>query len=336
MKRSLTILLFAFGVAGCDSTSTLTTLQVVNEVAWLPDQSGMLAIIQRQTQDATTGTTSTTGGLFRVGADGTIGSQISMPDQQMLQSSYPNVIFISKNGRYAITQVGINIYRVDLQSNTATNIISNQNLLGVSPGMKYLICTETPPIGESGTRFAFVYDISSSPIREVCQPTLNGVFDSRALWLDDASFAFSARDSLRHYEVRIYDTLGTVKSTIPEALVAYHQSGYAPQANALFVYDDSGSIDRVDLATGMRTAAVVHDTVQAMDVTTSANLIAYISGGTQNPYTLYALNPQTGNRNAVASSALAVVLSPNGDRAAYLRNSGGYPFDIQVVPIAVP
>ncbi len=344
MKRPLFYFSLAFsvavGLAGCDSTLSVTTMQVVNEVAWLPDESGMVAIVQQQTQDATTGATTLTGGLYRIGADGSIGTQINTQDKQIIANRYPPIICVSKDGRTAIAQVGINIYRVDLTTNTATIIVANQNLLGVSPGMKYLISTETPPNGfgtsQGGPRLCFVYNLSVNPPREVSEPTLNGVFDSRALWLDDATFAFSGVDSLRHWQVRIYDTTGTVRQIIPEALMAYHQSAYARQANALFVYNDSFGIDRVDLTTGVRTTAIVHDSVQSMDVSASGNLIAYCSGGTVGPYTLYALNPLTGKTNAIATDAMVVVMSPNGDRVAYLRNSGGYPVDIHVLPISLP
>src|ERR1035437_2233119 len=166
MKRAFPpLLLLALGLAGCSSTLSVTTSQSVSEVVWLPDESGMLAIVQQQTQDATTGATTATGGLYRIGADGSIGNQIAMPDQQIIYNHYPNVIFVSKDGRTAITQVGLNIYRVDLTTNTATNIIADQNLLGVSPGGKYLISTETAPIGDAGPRLCFVFDVSGNTPR---------------------------------------------------------------------------------------------------------------------------------------------------------------------------
>lgn len=322
-------------LAGCVTTNTNLTLQYIYEVAWLPDESGMLTVLAQQTTSAVDGSTLITGGLFHVATDGTVGDQINMADQQILSNHYPPVIGISKDSRSAIVQVGNNIYRVDLHENTSSVIISQQNLLGVSASLKYVLTT-TSPAYNTGFFYktGFVYDITQNPPRLVNRFTMNGVIDSRAIWLGDSVFAYMGQDSTFRWLFRIYDTTGRVVRTITHAVTPFHASAYAPLANALFVRNDSSGIDRINLTDGSR-SLVVPDTIESFDVNSSGSLVVFALGGAA-AYSLYAFNTANGHSANLASDAFTTALSPSSNRVAYIQNQGGVPAAIKVVSVSVP
>jgi hypothetical protein len=167
---------------------------------------------------------------------------------------------------------------------------------------------------------------------------MNGLYGVRAQWIGDSLFAIWGIDSTLHHETQIYDTTGRILRTILTSVVANQKSGYAPDSNALFLFNRATQgIDRVDATTLTATSVLSNDTVESMDVTSSGNLLAYSSGGSLAPFGLFALNPATGSRQNIASSAYEVALSPLGNMVAYSTVNGGLRgVDVRVVPIAIP
>src|ERR1041385_1926717 len=109
MKRSIFSLLvisFVLALRGCDSAPNVITQQSIYELEWRPDGSRLLAVIIKASTDYTTGSQSTQAGLYRVSANGTIGSAFNIPDKS-IPTGYPTVIGISKDGRTAVTQLGL-------------------------------------------------------------------------------------------------------------------------------------------------------------------------------------------------------------------------------------
>ena len=323
MKRSLLsvlLVLFASSLTfiGCDSTPNVTTQQFVNELEWMPDGSGLLAVIMKVSSDITTGGTTYQAGLYRVSTNGTIGDAFNIPDKSLPQG-YPTVIGISKDGRTAITELGTTVYRIDLSGNSAKAMIRSEYLMGVSQSLKYVLVTETD--ASLNTRFASIYDVSGASARRVKDFTMNGLYGARAQWIGDSLFAIWGIDSTLHNETQVYDTTGRILRTIQTSVVANQKSGYAPDSNALFLFNRATQgIDRVDVTTLAVSSVLSNDTVESMDVTPSGNLIAYASGGSIAPFGLFALNPATGTRQNIASSAYEVALSPFGNSGSYCRS----------------
>lgn len=336
MKRSFLLILLVplFIGFGCDSSSTIGTQQAIYEMQWLPDGSGLLAVVNTKSTDLTTGGYSFDAGLYSVHGDGSLGDRFNTADHGV-PLGYPTIIAISQDGRRAITELGTTVYRVDIATGGVITILKNEYLMGVSASLKYALVTETS--ASLNTRFASIYDISIIPARRVKDFTMNGVKGVRALWIGDTAFAVWGNDSSYRDETQIFDTTGKVVRTFSGVVVADLKSAYAPQAGALFLYNLSYGIDRVDLASGAKTTVLANDSIEFMDVTSSGNLIAYSSGSGSNPFGLFALNPATGNRKNIGSNAYEVALAPAGDKVAYSTVENGNPgVNIHVLPISIP
>jgi WD40 repeat protein len=339
MKRSILPLLLVFwsavALSGCDSSPNVLTQQEINELQWMPDGSGLLAVILQISQDVTTGNQIAQAQLFRVSASGTIGSAFNIPDKS-LPYGYPTIIAISKDNRTAITQLGTTVYRVDLNANTALAMVKTQYLMGASQSLKYALVTQTD--AAQRTRFASIYDVSGSTARKVKDFTMNGVYGTRAIWLGDSIFCIWGFDSVGYSQTQFYDTTGRVVHTLQTSVPPNNLAAFASDANALFLWNSaSQGIDRYDLSTGATKTILSNDSVETMDVTPSGNLVAYSSGGSVVPFALYALNPINGNRANIGSSAYEVALSPLGDKVAYSTvESGLKAVNIRVVPISIP
>jgi hypothetical protein len=325
------LLIAAAVLTGCDTQPT-DLAQSVAEVTWRPNESGMLALVDQTTQSAIDLSTTTTYSLYNVGADGGIGQPVNAPQQA--GNGYPPILYLSKDGNTAITQLGTDIYRIDLPGNIATDIIQNTNLLMVSPDFKYLLSTENSTGYPS--KLCTIYDISVNPIRRVQQFTAVGVTNGRGLWLENGLFALTHNDTIG-FHVNVYDTTGTTVSQIPNAEAAFHASAFSPLSHDLFVRTNNEGIDKINLQTGVRTSVITQDSVGSMDASANGALIVYSSNSFARSFNLYEVNvADTSKKAEIGQNAIAVVIAPNADRAAVIHYVDTYNSDINTVSVSVP
>ena len=320
--------------AGCSSTSPTDLAQVVEEVTWKPNESGMLALAEKTTQSAIDYSTYETFSIYNVGADGGIGQPLNTPQPQ-ITNYFPPTLYLSKDGNTAIAQLGNDIYRIDLPGNSSTDIIQVANLLAVSPDFKYLLSTDMAAGALS--KLCTIYDISANPIRRVLQFTAVGVTAGRGLWLENGLFALTHYDTSGYSHINIYDTTGTTVLQIPNAEAAFHASAFSPLSHDLFVRTNTEGIDKINLQTKVRTGVITQDSVGSMDASADGTLLAYSSNSLARSYNLYEVNvADTSKKVEIGQNAIAVVIAPNADRAAVIHYVDAYNSDIKTVGISVP
>ena len=332
-------------IAGCSTTTNTSVSQQVYEIAWLPDESGMLAYIDKVSISSLDGSSIEGQNLYHVGADGTVGNSINPADAAPNPYGYPPVIAVSSDGQTAITSFSTDIYRVDLAGGNVNDIIRVQgestNLLGVSPGMKFAATTVSA--ANNTSKLLALYDLTTSPIRlHLPEQTVAGAVGNRVLWIDGSHFAITIFDSLGadqtpYNHVTIFDTSGAVAQVIPNASVPLHASAYASKSGDLFVLNHALGIDRIHLATDSLTHIIANDTVESMDVSSDGTLLVYSSGESTQQYQGIEVNVANGHTVNLASSMVAPIISPNADRVAFIHQlSGGTSSDIQVVAMLPP
>jgi hypothetical protein len=327
-------------LAGCSSTTNTTASQSVYEIAWLPDESGMLAYIDKVSISSLDGSAIEGQNLYHVSSDGTIGNSINPADANPNQYGYPPVISVSPDGHTAITGFGTDIYRVDLSGGNVTDIIQNANLLGVSPDMKFAATTVSS--ANNTAKLLALYDLSTSPIRlHLPKQTVAGAASNRILWIDGSHFAITIFDSVGsdpnpYNHVTIFDTNGGITHVIPNAQVSLHASAYASKSGDLFVLNHALGIDRIHLATDSLTHIITNDSVESMDVSSDGSLLVYSSGASTQSYSAFAVNVGNGHTQNIGSSVITPILSPNADRVAFIHQLSGNSSDIQVVTATLP
>jgi hypothetical protein len=246
------------------------------------------------------------------------------------------VLFVSKDGSTAYTQLGAHIYRFNLLDNSGVPVIQNANILGVSPDGKYLISTDAP-FGDK-TPLYTIYDVSANPIRFVNHFTPINIWGNRALWIDGGKFALTHEDSLGYTHVSIWDTTNTLVNTLSDADASEATGSYSPGSQALFVRNRAAGIDRIIQPTQsnfIRSSVLSQDSSESMDASADGKLLAYCSAKYSQTYALFAINVQNGHTASLGGSALALFLSPNGDRVAYTHADGAN-ITIQVAGISLP
>ncbi len=327
--------------AGCSSTTNSVVSQMVDEIAWLPNESGLLATMEKTTISSLDGSTIYGENLYNVGTDGSIGNSINPVDYAPNSTTgYTSLLFVSPDGHTAYTPFGTDIYRVDLPSGNLTDLFSNTNLLGVSPDAKYVLTTVTS--AQYSTRILLAYNVlPAQPVR-LPEQTALGVVSTRALWIDGGHFALTTYDStgsdnVPWDHVTIYDTSGHITQIIPNASVQLHASAYSPKSGDLFVETHALGIDKFNLKTDTRTSVITNDSVESMDASSDGTLLVYCSGESTQQYQGYAVNVANGHKTAIASGMIAPFISPNADRVAFIHQlSGGSNSDIQVIPVSLP
>jgi hypothetical protein len=326
------LLLLSVVFAGCGSTAPTNLAQAVGEVAWRPNESGMISLIEKTTESQYDYSTYETFSVYSIGPDGSIGQPYNTPQSQT-SNGYAPTLYISNDGNSAIVELGSDIYRIDLAGNSAKNIIQNSNLLAVSPDFKYVLSTDDAY--GSATKLCKLYDISSSTPRLASQFNAVGVTDARALWLENGTFALTHYDT-NFYHVSIYDTAGTIVRTIPNAEAAFHASAFSPGSHDLFIRNLAEGIDKINLQTGVRTAVITQDSVGSMDASADGSLLLYSSNTLATSFNLYAVNVANRHTAQIGQKAIAIVISPNADKAAVIHYVDENNSDIQTVGVSVP
>lgn len=333
-------------LAGCSNTTNTSVSQQVFEIAWLPDESGMLAYIDKVSISSLDGSQIEGQNLYHVGSNGSIGNSMNPADALQNPSGYAPIVSVSPDGHTAIASF-INgtglpaIYRYDLLGGNVTNIIQSSYLLGVSPDFHYA-ATTTLTAGYP-YRLVELYDLNSlQPL--LPKQTIPGAASNRVLWIDGTHYALTIQDSVGpdnvpRTHVAIYNTAGDLTQVISNADVAFHASAYAPKSGDLFVRNYTEGIDKINLTSNNRTSVITDDSVNSMDVSSDGMLLVYSSDAPSNnaTYPAYAVNVANGHKTTIGTSVSTPILSPNADKVAFIHQiSGGSSSDIQVTGVSLP
>ncbi len=337
---SLSVLV-ALLVNGCSATSTNTLSQEVENVVWLPNESGMVAYVDQVTEDAY-GNQSEGQNLYQVNGGGTIGNAMNA-NSTTPSTGYRNgpIVYVSSDGKTAITQFGSDIFSLPISGGNVNDLIQATALFGVSPDGKYAITTPTP----AGYGYIIVYPYlltSSSPILGT-QVTRPSVISNRVLWLNNDDYAMTVLDSvgidsLVYSHVTIYDASGDLLDTIANGDVSFSAGAFASGTNDLFVRTPAMGIDRINLNTHVRTPVVTNDTVYSMDASADGTVLVYSSsaGSTNGTLPAYAVNLSDMNKKMFASNVIIPRISPQHDHVACVNYQDESDSDIQVYSLITP
>ncbi len=347
MRKTLfgsSLLLVAIAVvsilqAGCSSSSTTTLSQEVSNVEWLPDESGMVAFIDQITEDAY-GNQTEGQNLYQVNSSGSIGNALNSsaisPDLNYWSAP---VIYVSSDGKTAITGFGADIYSIPTGGGNVNDIIQSTALFGISSDGKYAITSPTPA-NVAAILWPFMF--SSSNITAQTHRTIPGIFSNRALWLNNDEYALSIVDSTDalglHEHVTIYNAQGDSVMAIPNGDVSFSASAFSPGANEIFVRTNAFGIDGINLTTGVRTQIINTDSVESMDASSDGTLVVYTSKEASQTYgTMYAVNASNGHIKPMNVTGIILPrISPKGDRVACINQIDGQNSNINVFTVTTP
>lgn len=326
---------------GCSNTTDTSVSQSIYEIAWLPDESGMLAYIDRVTISSLDGSQIDGQNLYHVGSDGSVGNSMNPADAPQNTSGYAPIVSVSPDGHTAIASFidGFgkpDIYRYDLSGGSVTDIVQGTYLLGVSPDMHYA-ATTTLSAGYPYQLLA-LYDLNS--LQFLPKQTIAGAASNRVLWIDGTHYAITIQDSIGsdnvpRFHVAILNAAGDITQVIPNADVAFHASAYAPKSGDLFVRTYTDGVDKINLTSSNRTSVITNDTVNSLDVSADGTLLVYSSDAASSP--AYAVNVANGHRTNIGTNITAPILSPKADKVAFIHQlSGGTSSDIQVTSVSLP
>jgi dipeptidyl aminopeptidase/acylaminoacyl peptidase len=331
----------SIALAGCSSpTSTTTLSQEVWNIAWLPNESGMIAISDQVVENAS-GTYDTADNVYRVNTSGSIGNALNSNNADP-DANYWNapIIYLSTDGSTAIVQYGTDIYSIALGSGTFTDIIQNTQLFGVSSDGKYAVTTTSSP--GSPNKYLVTYDLTANPPTPLPSTDVPGLLSNRVLWLNNDEYAITILDSGVYSHVAIYNAEGGVPvMVIPNATVEFSSSAFSPDSNDLFVETSATGIDRINLTSGTR-IAIVTDSIASMDVSSDGTVLVYTSNSSLLPYgTMYAVNLANLHIALVPSAPSGVVkpiISPRHDFVACVQlvSSGSLSSNIGVYGLSIP
>ena len=122
----------ALTFTGCDTGTTSTATQTFGNVVWKPDGSGMYGYFDN-----------TASGSYSLGtynSDGSSHGTITT-SAQFSNSFFSPTFILSADGAHAVTQLGENLYRIDLPSGNETLLTTKVSLFTVSPDLNYAIVT---------------------------------------------------------------------------------------------------------------------------------------------------------------------------------------------------
>lgn len=323
--RLLFIVIIGANFYACENPATLDQGQIISEVSWKPDGSGILSLIQRYNASPTVSSPIEGYDLYRIGGDGSLGDPYSAPAKAISDFSF--AIFQSQDGKRATLQLGNNVYRIDLNSGAATQLVGSYHLIAMSPDEKYLIGSHSP--AGQPIKTISIYDVSATPARLVKGFDIH-VANSRGVFFADNTFGITVIDSIGT-NITIFDTMGTARDTIADAATISHNFVYHPTTGSLFFRNGANNIVKVNMTTFSR-QTIVPASVTNFDITADENFIIY------NQYQgsklqMVKREVASGNESLLTDDILwGVFLSPNDDKVAYIRAANVNFHEIKVMP----
>lgn len=320
-------LILSVFMAGCDNITTTTDIQDVVELKWRHDGNGIFGLIQKLTLSQYQTIPSANYNPCAFNTDGSLNKTISCDQSASTDISYS--IFSTPDDSKIAAQLGGDLYTIDPSSGSFAKRYLQFHLLTMSPDLHYAVGSISP--SNRLIKTILVIDISGSTSREVTRFDISNMQQQPGAWLSNGRFGITLRDSAGS-NIAIYDTTGVLRSTIPGASTAFHNSIFFPTTNDLYFRNQAGktndySVDKINL-TSMQRANVVPLDVESFDVSTDQGLMVYnryaLNSDSTKTLTMYAKNLLNGNEQKLTNDVLSLVaLSPVSDRVAYVHARNG-------------
>jgi hypothetical protein len=338
IRASLLVFAIIVLFAGCDTPGPDTSAQNIGTVEWKSDASEMFVYYYKYN---TAVNSSLAYALSTFHTDGSVDQTIPIDPKP---TSDPPLLFVSKDGLSAVSQMGANIYKVDLTNGATTLLAQKVTLFVVSPDLKTAVVTPSPVSALIKT--VSVLDLTGPTVRETRHWDVSYVVPSNGVWLSGGHFALSTTEG--GFYVNIYDTTGAKLDSISEAQLQFHKGKYVEQTNELFftrpIAGASDGIDKVELESRLRESLVVptsNETTENFDVSPDGKLLVYdyvdSNSADRGSVQLFAMNVSSGTKTKVVDDvSWGAFLSPHSDQVAYAHKSHDYYYDLKVHPVTLP
>lgn len=325
-KQYFFLLLLAAAVSSCSEVVPLNQLQDIANVEWKTDGSGMLTLIEQANGDIGQ-TLSAAYTLSDVEQDGTLGAEYSTGTTAIQGYSYS--IFMNKDGNRAITQMGAyHVYEIDIPARSARKVIPDLYLIAASDDGRFVVGSYSPP--RQPIKTITIAELYTDTFRIIKQFDVNGVKNTRGIWLGNGSFAIAVNDSVGSH-ITVYDTTSLVLTTIGNADITNHNIHYDEDSRNLYFRNNDGNVERQNVVTGERKMIVFKATVQNFDVTDDESVAIYSILETDKGV-MYKYTIATEAEVKIADDVLAgAYLSPSEDKVAYLYLKQLNYYDIKVM-----
>lgn len=333
MRRRLYLVLLAslaFVYAGCDTPTPLNPYQDFGESVWLPDNSTLLLYIQQADLDNATTLPNPAYSLAEMNTSATITKQYNTPEKSFIDFGH-TTIFTDPAGTQAVTEMGINIYRVHLASGASEEVISSLHLIMVSDDCNIVIGTKSPPLQPIKT--VWIYDISSGN-RIVNKFDVSNINTNRGIWLGGGRFAIGIIDSVGTH-ITIFDTTGKMLDVIPNASISNNNFAYFPAANVLYFRNNDSHVEKINLSNHGRTMILPFKTDNFAVTKDESTIIYNVFNGTVSTAIMRKRNIATSTDTQLVDDAYSrVYLSPNEDKIAYLHSKDLYFLEMKFIPFS--
>ncbi len=337
------LLIGIIALGGCGYTNSITEVQNIVELNWKQDGTAIYGFIQKTSfNDAQTSPLTEAFDFCSFKSDGSLNK--AYPADQQAINDFSFATFIDQNASQVITQLGADLYRIDLNSGAYTKLTELFHLLAVSPDLHYAVGSHSP--ANRPRKTITILDITQSPVQVVGEfDDSTGLTATSGLWLSGQTFALTEKDSTGN-NISIYDFTGNLVKRIGGASAPFHISKYIPSTNTIYFVNRSGNIltdgtiSKVNLSTNERQSVLV-DSAENFDISPDEQFITFTSyrANTDGTITLklYIRNIATGAQIELASDPLRyTVFSPAADRIAYIRKRDQYFNEVRVITATRP
>jgi hypothetical protein len=276
------VLFLALALMSCDSgLGTDSEVQYVSEVAWLPDGSSMLGFVQYFVSSPIDPDPPLVYDIMRIDETGKIGVTYNKKEPAY-ETYYYNILlslFLSAD-HTVIAQLGSNVYRINLTSGAEEKMLTDFHLTTVSPDGRFVVGTHSQK--RVWRKSIYVYDVATTPVREVTRFEVDSLSPFPGLWLKDGQFAVTVQDSAETNEgapgwhIDVYDTTGAFFARIGAARTAPHNSKFISSTNHLYYRTNDGSVGMYDLS-AETVSQPIHFGVQNFDISSDERYMYYVT-----------------------------------------------------------
>ncbi len=321
MKKLLLFLILIL-VQSCSEIIGSDEYQDIAELQWKHDGSGMVGFVEHINANASVQAS----GLFdiySIRTDGSLDKKSSSGYRAVQDVSF--TIFMGDDGMSAVTQLGAyNTCRIDLTSLAVTPIIPDLHLYAVSPDLRFVVGSYSPP--RQPIKTVSVYDVSVSPVRLVQSFDLPNIKNTRGIWLDSGRYALAVNDSAGSH-IEIFDTLAGKILTFPNTDISNHNVAYFPGSGNLYVRDNAQWLVLCNLQTRERQTLINLD-VKNFSITNDESTCVFTVFEEQK-IKLKKRRLPSGIDETLADDDIirGPFLSPDNKKIAYIR-SGGINIDV--------